>query len=215
MRPDDSRHFLPLTSVIFRDTRVDLHSQPLPPGNQTYTELFDRPQTATTALPRVSSHTGSTVHPFSTTSIVSTSNAANSAKLDKRSKIKKPRKAAKSDKASKPSQKPPGPKERTWGGRLFSTIKGAFPWKKKKNEPLVGEPYNFEHVETAGIYPLRSPVPSRHPVQVRGPTLNRQPVPHGGSVSVSAKNPKDTLSEQGEIDTKWEDIEESTIFLRE
>jgi hypothetical protein len=203
-----------MNSVIFRDTRVDLHSHQLPPGNQTYADLHDRPQTAITALPQPSSHISSTAHSFSTAGIASTSNAANSAKLVKTSRIKKSRKAAKSEKATKASQKPPSSKNHTWGGRLFSTIKGVFPWRKRKDSS-VGEPYNFQHIETAGIYPLRGPVPLRHPVQVRDPMPSRQPVPYGGLVSVSARTPKDTVFEQGEIDSEWEDIEETTVSHRE
>jgi hypothetical protein len=231
MRPNNSRHCLPMNSVIFRDTRVDLHWQQVRANNQTQASLCDRPQTAVTALPQPSPHLNSTALPFSTTSIVSTSGTAVPTKLVKanKNKNKESKKTAKTEKAANASaianananQNPPGSKKRIWGSRLFRAIKHAFPWTKKKEEEktaVIGAPYNFEHVGTAGIYPLRSPVPPRLPVQMQqNCTPSSQHVPHGGPVLVPAQVPEDTILEQdeGEGEGEWEDMEETRIFHRE
>jgi hypothetical protein len=224
-----------MNSVIFRDTRVDLHWQQVRANNQTQASICDRPQTAVTALPQPSPHLNSTALPFSTTSIVSTSGTAVPTKLVKanknknKNKNKESEKTAKTEKAANANananQKPPGSKKRIWGSRFFRAIKDAFPWTKKKEEEktaLIGQPYNFEHVGTAGIYPLRSPVLSRHPVQMQqNPTPSSQHVPHGGPVLVPAQVPEGTILEQdedegeGEGEGEWEDMEETRIFHRE
>jgi hypothetical protein len=219
MRTDNSRHCLPMNSVIFRDTRVDLHWQQVRANNQTQASLYHRPQTAVTALPQPSLHLNSTALPFSTTSIVSTTGTAVPTKLVKanKNKNKESKKTAKAEKAANANanananQKPPGSKTRIWGSRLFRTIKGAFPWTKKKEEEkttLIGEPYNFEHVGTAGTYPLRSPVLSRHPVPM-------QQDPRAGPVLVSTQISEDMILEEDEGEGEWEDMEETRIFHRE
>jgi hypothetical protein len=220
-----------MNSVIFRDTRVDLHWQQVRANNQTQATLCDRPQTAVTALPQPSPHLNSTALPFSTTSIVSTSGTAVPTKLTKanKNKNKESKKTTKTEKAANASananananQKPPGSKKRVWVSRLSRAIKDAFPWTKKKEEEkvsVIGAPYNFEHVGTAGIYPLRNPVPPRLPVQMQqNPTPGSQHVPHGGPVLVSAHVSEDTILEQdeGEAEGEWEDMEATRIFHRE
>jgi hypothetical protein len=220
-----------MNSVIFRDTRVDLHWQQVRANNQTQASLCERPQTAVTALPQPSPHLNNTALPFSTTSIVSTSGTAVPTKLVKanKNKNKESKKTAKAEKAANASvnananQKPPGYKKRIWGSRLFRAIKDAFPWMKKKEEEktaVIGAPYDFEHVGTAGIYPLRSPVPLRLPVQMQqNPTPSSQHVPNGGPVLVPAQVLDGTILEQdegeGEGEGEWEDMEETRIFHRE